>query len=492
MKKKLLSLSLTLIALLLSACDNAGEKKDEKQSLDGVTCYVDLVGNSEKFEDQSLSVEYGKAIGSLPIPEREHATFSGWFTNYHGAEKQVHTGKRYNPGYENLTTDYYEIKNRIVTIYANWEVEDITVSLIGNSPSFKDQEIVVKYGDTLPNLPIPTKEKYVFSNWYTYVNEEKVVIWNLDHFVTGKNKLTTDNFEISGNTVNLYADYVLETKDVTLMLDSTGLSRVIKVPLGEYIDNYVKDIRIDGKMVTKWSTIANDTTLEHVFHGPITQDVTLYPAENIYYAINLQAGDVISQLKGLEGEEVLLPNPALQEGYAFVGWFNSNNEKFIGSVVVNQELSLVAKIVFIGEKQFTVRSGSFSENIYTPSGVNGEPTKRDWEDKVYYNEYYNKADLIAAGYTRFNISYRCNIKVIDDGYQWVYIYSGASGNMLYEHQDSFDEGSFTISFSTSINLNSIGNDYFSIRYAAAGFFMFGSKGNEWNCWNVQVTLKPVA
>lgn len=485
-------LCLTLVTFILSGCGNAGEKKDEKPSLDGVTCYVDLVGNSEKFEDKSLNIVYGQPIGTLPIPEKEYATFSGWFTNYHGAEKQVHTGKRYNPGYENLTEDYYDIKNRVVTIYANWEVENITVSLIGNSPSFKDQEIVVKYGDTLPNLPIPTKEKYVFSSWYTYVNEEKVVIWNEDHFVTGKNKMIADNYEISGNTVNLYADYVLETKDVTLILDSTGLSQVIKVPLGEYIDEYVKDIRIDGKMVTKWSTVANDTAFEHVFHGPVTENITLYPAENIYYAITLTSSDVVTQLKGIEGEELLLPTPTLDANHAFAGWFNSNNEKFIGTITVEKELNLVAKIVFIGEKQIAVRSGQFSENIYTPSGVNGEPTKRDWEDKVHYNEYYNKADLIAAGYNRFTVSYRCSIKVIDDGYQWVYIYSGASNNMLYEHQDSFDEGSFTISFSTSINLNSIGNDYFSIRYAAGGFFMFGSKGNEWNCWNVQVTLKPVA
>lgn len=75
---------------------------------------------------------------------------------------------------------------------ANWEAEKYTIALDTDGGELATRNVVVTYGEAVPNLPIPEKEGYIFDYWYyeNYIfkaNQDNGT-WNIGSAVTLKAK----------------------------------------------------------------------------------------------------------------------------------------------------------------------------------------------------------------------------------------------------------------------------------------------------------------
>lgn len=131
-------------------------------------------------------------------------------------------------------------------------------------------------------------------------------------------------------------------------------------------------------------------------------------------------------------------------------------------------------------------------------------------DVVNLSNYYNISALKNSGFTYLTVSLSLDVKEVDDGYQYVFLYynSSCKGNSVWDKVEDFVVGSdddpsllytykfehgpgekdtswSTHSFTTTIPLDDITANLY-IRYGASG------KGDDnWINKNVIITVKPV-
>ncbi len=468
-----------------------------KYTLNSVNCFIEIEGNNSNFVDKTVSLKYGNTMPQLTQLSKDYSKFLGWYTMYNGKEILVHNGIDFINGYDIFDQEHYSIVNYTTKIYAKYLSDAIQVNLISNSNEFDNISRNIKYGESIGELPIPIKKNYEFIGWYTVKNNQEVLIYNSNGYLSNKNILNTNNYVISDSQIEIYAKYQLEQKQVELKLGNSenAKSMMISLNYGENITEYVKDIRIDGKLVTKWSTKINDINFENIYVGPVVEDnIVLYPAENIYYLITLDNNPI--EYIYAEENEVINLKALTKDGYEFLGWKSSNGEIFKDSLLVTKELVLSPSFLKVGTQNVTIRNQGYSDPyIYTPKGVDGNPDKRDWEDKVTLSSYFDIQGLKDNGYKGFTITYSCEMKVIDDGYQHIYVYNSSQLSdtyLLYEKKYDSSEGTNTVSFTVEVTFSQLVNNIISFRYAASGFFneLFYSHGNQWNNSKVVVSITP--
>ena len=82
----------------------------------------------------------------LPTPTRENYNFLGWY----------HNDKKF---------EIYDVPTEDITLVARWEGVPLVLVIDANNGS----ELITiesKYGETVGELPIPTKEGYDFVGWF--------------------------------------------------------------------------------------------------------------------------------------------------------------------------------------------------------------------------------------------------------------------------------------------------------------------------------------
>ena len=111
----------------------------------------------------SKYVNYGKPIGTLPIPEKEDYKFIGWYID----DVQITSSYVWN---------FYQNKTAI----AHWEIKTFVLTLDsqnGEQPTTK----VVTYGQPIGELPSPSKVGYTFTDWtINGVIIKNFTIWHYD------------------------------------------------------------------------------------------------------------------------------------------------------------------------------------------------------------------------------------------------------------------------------------------------------------------------
>ena len=145
----------------------------------------------------NLSVTYGNAYGTLPVPTKNGYTFQGWYTAATGGTKITAASK--------VTTAANH------TLYAQWKSNVITVKFdsnggYGNVPS-KSFTVGEKYGSLPAGSTPPTG--YAFAGWYTAKS--------------GGTKITANTI-VSPSYTTLYAHYTAKT--YTVKFNSNGGSAV--------------------------------------------------------------------------------------------------------------------------------------------------------------------------------------------------------------------------------------------------------------------------
>ncbi len=468
-----------------------------KYNVNNIDCTVEF--NTGDSQTVKHTVKYGDTIPEPTKPHSEIGKFIGWYTEKNGDEVMVHNGNKFLKEYHKLAEKNYDIVDFSAKIYAKYNPEEITATINTNiSGTESDKEKIVQLYGTALELPIPERDHYDFLGWYTSFGGAEILIYDKNGPVGNKNVILSSNFVITDKAMSIYAKWEKHTMPVTFMLsnDENAASKIINVGYGEKITDYAEDIIINNKIVTKWSTMPNDTEFRYIFDSAVTEaGIKLYPAENKYYRITLfEDGDISTHLFE-ENETIELPS-LKKNGYLFKGWKAENGEFLVGNYAVTKTEAFTAHLELKTESETTcIRSSGFSDPyIYTPEGVGGDPVYRERGNLYNVAEHFDIDALRAKGYTGFSVRLSYNMEIIDDGYQHIYVYNTdniSSASPLAHKEHGYSGGYKSDSLTFNVDFIQLAEGILSIRYAASGMFLFGSYGNQWNISNVYITLTPI-
>lgn len=138
--------------------------------------------------DNTVMVLTGEFIPRPATPIRNGYVFIGWYID------------------ESCTTAWNFEVNRVdsdLTLYGGWDIEH-SIESIKYSITFKpnngnpDSAVEVEFGALIPRPPLPTREGYTFTGWYT--DAECTVGWNFDIDKPGSDMTLYAGWEKSSGT----------------------------------------------------------------------------------------------------------------------------------------------------------------------------------------------------------------------------------------------------------------------------------------------------
>ena len=103
-------------------------------------------------EVADITKPYGSLIGSLPTSEKTGYTLEGWYAD------------------EGLTQlfELTKMPQGGATVYAKWTANEYTVTFhVNGGNALDDNEMTVTCGEAYGELPVPTKNGYGFTGWFT-------------------------------------------------------------------------------------------------------------------------------------------------------------------------------------------------------------------------------------------------------------------------------------------------------------------------------------
>lgn len=198
-----------------------------------------------------------------------------------------------------------------ITLYAKW-ITVVDVTLNANNGTCDEDSIKINFGSSY-KLPVPTREKYIFSGWYygtTPVSLEGVWSYSVDLELRAEwtPKEYIINYELNGGTNNSENPliYTVETDPNSLVLKNP--TKLYCTFLGWFLD---KELSIPLTSIDPLS-----------YEG-----ITLYASwEHIEVTFNFDAnGGSVSKENEVVflGDSYVLPEPVLS-GYKFDGWYLGN------------------------------------------------------------------------------------------------------------------------------------------------------------------------
>ena len=142
------------------------------------------------------TVMVGDYYGTLPTPFAKGYTFLGWYTDPVGGI--------------NITSSSTVEFEYDIYLYARWSRKQYSVKFIDNYSYVSLIEKTVSEGEEFGFLPIPSREGYVFSGWFTDISRKNQV--------TETTKVYASSFYQT--SINLYAKW--EPAQYVITFDSAG------------------------------------------------------------------------------------------------------------------------------------------------------------------------------------------------------------------------------------------------------------------------------
>ncbi|MBP3284546.1 MAG: InlB B-repeat-containing protein [Clostridia bacterium] len=121
-----------------------------------LTAYTVTFNSNGGSAVDSIKVAYGKTYGTLPTPTRENYTFLGWY------KEETFINQVTNTSTVTVESDH--------TLYANWQLNEVTVTLDQQGGSGGTTSVTATYGSAMPSITVPTKTNYRFLGYYTGTN----------------------------------------------------------------------------------------------------------------------------------------------------------------------------------------------------------------------------------------------------------------------------------------------------------------------------------
>lgn len=264
----------------------------------------------------SHTYDSAKALTSNGF-SRTGYTFAGWNTQANGSGTAYTNGQ----SVKNLTAS----NGATVTLYAQWKVNNYTLTFNPNGGSVSPTSKSVAYGSQYGTLPTPTRTGYTFTGWFTAAS--------------GGTKVSTTTTMGAGNAT-IYAQWTPTNYTITYNLNGgtnpSGVatsynitSSTITLPTpnrsGYTFAGWYTNSSFTGSAVT---SIAKGSTGNKVFYAKWT------PA-NYTISYNLNGGSVSGNPTSynIETATFTLKNPT-KTGYTFTGWTGSNGSTAQTSVSI--------------------------------------------------------------------------------------------------------------------------------------------------------------
>ncbi len=258
---------------------------------------VTLDPNGGAVEPASITVTFGQAIGTLPVPTKEGFTFIGWFDV---------------EGEKVIAETVYDVPADS-TLTAKWSGNAYTITLDPNGGTVDPTQVNVVYGEAVNTLPEPTKTGYTFAGWYF------------------------------GDVLYTAETIYTETTDITLTAKWTGNTYTLELDPGEGAEVDPTEVEVTyGEPVGE---LPVPTKEGYTFAGWVDEEGNPVTAETVYgndgdmkltatwtantYTITLDAGEGTVEPATITvtfGAAIgTLPTP-VREGYKFSGWKNADGK----------------------------------------------------------------------------------------------------------------------------------------------------------------------
>ncbi|CAM3718696.1 InlB B-repeat-containing protein [Erysipelothrix urinaevulpis] len=272
--------------------------------------------------DRLTKLEPGSLIEEPLDPIKTGYGFAGWF-------KGPWLSKQWD-----FTQDRIE-KN--MTLYAHWNEAMYTVEFESNGGTLIDDIVNVHAGDTIQKPENPSKEGYIFDQWY--IDEELRTPWDF-------------NNTIMGDTI-LYAGWIKDIRRFDVYFESNG-GNSIEPQLGVEEGSLLPKPQDPSKPGYTFDAWYQDEALQVPWdfdNDTISQETKLYAAWikdirrfDVYFESN--GGNSIEPQLGIE-EGSLLPKPQdpSKPGYTFDAWYQDETLQVpwdFAQNTVSQQMTLYA------------------------------------------------------------------------------------------------------------------------------------------------------
>ena len=266
----------------------------------------------------TLEVEDGSLYSLESIPRREGYDFIGLFdAEVGGTQYVLANGSSVSP---------FTDKQNMV-LFPQYKAKQYTIILdYGGAAITGERQVEVSFGESLPELPKNlTLDHSTFSGWYTAANCGGVQVADEYGLVPVVSVVNSDNFDLTGEYITLYAGFETETFTVTFNFGNGIQPEEMQIAYNTPISQVVPETRnSDGKAVLSWSKTSSG---DQIFTGNITDDTVLYAVEWApVIELDPNGGETIAPVVAREGTTVALPTP-VRENYKFLHWETMSGEE---------------------------------------------------------------------------------------------------------------------------------------------------------------------
>ena len=266
----------------------------------------------------TLEVEDGSPYSLESIPRREGYDFIGLFdAEVGGTQYVLANGSSVSP---------FTDKQNMV-LFPQYKAKQYTIILdYGGAAITGERQVEVSYGESLPELPKNlTLDHSTFSGWYTAANCGGVQVADEYGLVPVVSVVNSDNFDLTGEYITLYAGFETETFTVTFNFGNGIQPEEMQIAYNTPISQVVPETRNEqGQAVLSWSKTSSGG---QIFTGSITDNTVLYAVEWApVIELDLNGGEGKNAVVAREGTTVALPTP-VRENYKFLHWETMSGEE---------------------------------------------------------------------------------------------------------------------------------------------------------------------
>lgn len=350
--KKFLSKIAVFVAviLLFSTAFSCGEESTPSEY---VIQYTDDAGV------HSITVTTDALYSLDEIPEKHGYDFIGLFETKTGGRQYVD---------ENGNALFPFRGNQNTVLFPHFKAKEYTLVLdYQGAPVTGDRSMTVSYDSLITNLPLGLElEHKTFSGWFTKPNCDGVQVADRYGEIPKKNLVNETVFDLSGDTIYLYAGFETEQHTVVFNFGNGVASEEIQVAYGSDVKDILYQTRVGGNGVLTWSTEENDEDKSHVFTGKIIEDTTLYAVEFApVIEFNVNGGKQIAPIIATANTPISLPIPQ-KEDYLFVEWLDNSGNITDLTAMPTQSITLSAK--WQAKLIFDENGGSDVQDVSKPTG----------------------------------------------------------------------------------------------------------------------------
>jgi len=268
---------------------------------------VHLVCNEVALKENTITIAYGDTYEKLPTPVLENYTFKGWFTQAVGGTRIDRKEKA------KLNSD--------LTLYAQWEGNEYSISLDSNGGELSERNKKVYYGSNYGKLPVPTRSGYEFTGWFTSPSGGDRVTEVQTVKIT-ENQTLYAGWEKQKNKLILDANGGLMTVEEAvydvyeMMTESKGAVTGLPVPSREgYNFKGWYTAAKGGTVIANGTVIAAETTVRLFAQWsgkPCKVNLETDGGSGVGASIEVVCGETYGSL----------PEPA-KDGFSFAGWYSA-------------------------------------------------------------------------------------------------------------------------------------------------------------------------